>query len=217
MSRLSAVSLILVAALSACARHPETAPAISSTATPAALTDSDRAALEALARTYRDRFPDDSGFWTEAPVTTRLKALLGNKYATFFGCVELKSPVGFKEGILFVTGSNSRDRTYAAVFALEVSTGRLFVKLRERGHDTEYRAAGTGFELPREINTFTRNWSQWPESLALAAGHPTVTDQPVAHAPPSLSNPATQSPAATHAPAHKDLHSLKKTSRSTPQ
>ena len=140
--------------------------------------------LLSLVSKHENRLPDDSGLWAEPAVNSRLRALLGLKYRTFFGCLDYKAPARVTDGVLYVTGSNFRDRTYAAVFAIKLSTGELYVRLRERGQDTDYPRSGAPFALPDEVRRFTNHWSLWPESQALDAGHPFVTDRPVAREAP---------------------------------
>ena len=148
------------------------------------------ASVGELVRKHVGKFPDDSGLWVDPAVESRLKPLLGAKYETFFGCVQLKGPTAFKDGVLYVTGSNEKDRTYAAVFALDVATGAIFVKLRERGHDTDYPKTGPTFRVPPDALNFSNNWAHWPESVALKEGHPKVPDAPVAMRPPVPAMPA---------------------------
>jgi hypothetical protein len=133
-------------------------------------------ALAVLPARHVGRFPEESGLWAEPAVSSRLSALLGAKLKTFFGCMELKSPIGLEGNVLYVTGSNLRDRTYAAVFAMDLASGGIFVRLRERGVDHDYQQAGANFKLPRQVQAFSAHWAQWPESVALAAGHPQVPD-----------------------------------------
>jgi hypothetical protein len=144
-------------------------------------------AFLALANKHQNRLPDDSGLWAEPAISSRLQALLGPKYRTFFGCLDYKAPARVADGVLYVTGSNFRDRTYAAVFALKLSSGELYVRLRERGQDTDFPQGGAPFALPEAVRRFAGHWSIWPESQALGAGHPFVTDQPVAHEAPASS------------------------------
>jgi hypothetical protein len=185
MLRLTLI-LTLALSLSACGKQPgrgalKETDLGSTRDTPSLALDP---ALAGLAARHANHFPDDSGLWLEPEISSRLKLLLGDKYTTFFGCIDLKSPVGFKDGVLYVTGSNSRDRTYSAVFALQISSGSLFVRLRERGQESDYPYSGPAFKLPRAIEGYMAHWSLWPENQALVAGHPAVTDRSVAQPPP---------------------------------
>lgn len=147
---------------------------------------------------YQNRFPDDTGLWTNPRVLSHLHTLLGAQYRTFFGCIELKAPARVVNGVLYVTGSNVRDRTYAGVFALKLSTGELYVRLRQRGHDSEFPKSGPPFALPEGLRLFTGHWAQWPESRALAQGRPVVTDESVARDEPPFPNDARALPLHPH-------------------
>jgi hypothetical protein len=135
--------------------------------------------LVGLATKYGDKFPDDVYFWADPQVYSRLHILLGNKFPVFLGAMQMKSRVLNRHDVLIVTGSNMRDRTYAAVFAFDLKSGELYVKLRERGRDSQYPPLGVTFALPDEIKSYSRSWSSWPESIALAQGKPKVSDEPV--------------------------------------
>jgi hypothetical protein len=168
---------LLVTGLAACTQHaaPKPIGVINTHSIPARADPG----LAGLATQYADQFPDDAYFWTDPRVRSRLESLLGGKFPVFLGAMQMKSRILNRQNVLTVTGFNMRDRTYAAAFALDLGSGAMYVRLRERGRDSVYPANGASFALPAEIKSYCDSWSAWPESIALAQGKPKVSDEPV--------------------------------------
>jgi len=193
--------LMLVATgLAACQQHETSAPpSVINTHT---LPQRAEPALERLGSRYADEFPDDAYFWADPEVRPRLQNLLGDKLPVFLGSMQMKSRILNRQGVLMVTGFNMRDRLYAAAFAFDLRSGAMYVKLRERGRDSEYPRSGPPFSLPPEFTSYCGSWNSWPESLAWARGKPKVSDQAVIGTlklPPDPDHAAAQPSAAASA------------------
>ena len=167
---------LVIAGLAACHQHETSRPSVSNLhmVHPRVRPD-----LSFLASRYADKFPDDVYFWADPAVRSRLEPLLGDKLPVFLGSVQMKSRILNRQNILMVTGFNVRDRLYAAAFAFDLQSGAMYVRLRERGRDSEYPASGPPFPLPLELKSYCDSWSSWPESVAWARGQAKVSDEPV--------------------------------------
>lgn len=191
---------LVVIGLAACQQHGTSVPpSVNHMRTPPQHADP---GLARLASRYTDKFPDDVYFWADPEVRSRLEKLLGNKLPVFLGAMQMKSRILNRQDVLTVTGFNMRDRLYAAAFAFDLRSGAMYIKLRERGRDSEYPGSGAPFSLPAEFTSYCNSWSSWPESIAWARGKPKVSDEPVIgtlQLPPDPNRAAAQPSAAASA------------------
>jgi len=118
------------------------------------LVGEDWSQLDALVGQY----PRDIGLFTEvSPIMPELKALLGDKVATFRGNMGTQGPLA-KDGVLYVTGNKPHEGgVNAAYLLIDSKAKRLEVGLVENGKLTVYASPGAALAKPKDVQTFVSN------------------------------------------------------------
>ena len=157
-STFGACAILAALALSACDKP---APAIDDgrSAAPAA----EAPALQEAAagdwtalRASIGKYPSDIGLLESSPVSGPLKALLGDRFATFFANMDVQGPLQEEGGILYTSGNKAHEGgSEGAYLLIDPETRQLDVGLWEKGKLTHF---GADLAKPKDIQAFISNY-----------------------------------------------------------
>lgn len=162
--RRAALAALLVASALACelggdeaAAPPapaETMPAAPAVVTPPAGYPSPLAPLRDLVGQY----PRDLDLWNREPLAGRLRALLGDRLATFVTNTEVQGPLLEEDGILYVTGNKQHSGgTDAAAVVIDLRRDAVWVWLLVGGESEALLDRDVEVELPADVRIVLEN------------------------------------------------------------
>ncbi|HVI99135.1 MAG TPA: hypothetical protein VM657_08725 [Sphingomonas sp.] len=160
---MTTTSLAFFAMLGGCNQSP--APADNAATTPAPIAnEADATAAESSWAGLRDligQYPRDSGLFESSVIAGDLKALLGDKLATFMQDMEVQGPLAEEKGVLWTSGNKTHQGGIDAAYLLiDPATRQLEVGLWENGVLQTYASPGAPLTKPADVETLIANARQ---------------------------------------------------------
>jgi hypothetical protein len=117
----------------------------------------EKASKWALLQTEIGKYPHDIKLYDDSAITPDLKALLGDKFATFKKNIEVSGPLQ-RERILYVLGNRKHQGGKDAAYLLiDTENQKLEVGLWEKGKLTTYASPGEPLFKPKDVLTTIQN------------------------------------------------------------
>ncbi|MDN0083181.1 hypothetical protein QU487_10505 [Crenobacter sp. SG2305] len=111
----------------------------------------------ALLQTEIGKYPNDIKLYDDSAITPDLKALLGDKFATFKKNMEVSGPLQ-RERILYVLGNRKHHGGKDAAYLLiDTENQKLEVGLWEKSKLTTYASPGEPLFKPKDVLTTIQN------------------------------------------------------------
>ncbi len=153
------VASLLLGGLAGCHREEARAPAEASPPTAARPAPGALAFVEGLV----GRYPREVRLLETPPLSTRLQALLGDRYELLGPNLEVQGPISEQNGVVYVTGNKEHaGGSDAAIVVIDVPGDSLHVWLLVSGSLQEYREKAVDRPLPEEVQNLLASWGQHP-------------------------------------------------------
>jgi len=156
-----ALAVLLAWAALACGGGSEEAPPAPAETPPAPAVVTPPAGYPSPLAPLRElvgQYPRDVDLWNREPLAGRLRALLGERFATFVENTGVQSPLLEDDGILYVTGNKQHSGgTDAAALVADLRRDAVWVWLLVGGESEAFLDRDVEVELPADVRIVLEN------------------------------------------------------------